>query len=101
MEVFRVLRPGRFVILEFSTPRSALVRGAYHVFPSCLTVIGGLLSGHRTAYRYLPTSVAHFPSQTELGARLTRAGFVAVRWRSLTLGIAAIHIADKPLAPST
>jgi len=103
VEVFRVLRPGgRFVILEFSTPRSALVRGAYHAyFHHVLPVIGGLVSGHRTAYRYLPTSVAHFPSQTELGARLTRAGFVDVRWRSLTLGIAAIHIADKPLVPST
>ncbi len=97
-EVFRVLRPGgRFVILEFATPRAALVRVAYHAyFHHVLPVIGRWVSGHRTAYRYLPTSVAHFPSQAELGARLTRAGFVAVRWRSLTLGVAAIHVADKP-----
>ena len=63
-EVLRVLAPGaRFVILEFSTPRSAIVRGAYHVYfhhvlPRDRRVV---ISGHRTAYQYLPESVAHFP----------------------------------------
>lgn len=101
VEVLRVLRPGgRFVILEFSTPRAALIRGAYEAyFHHVLPVIGRWVSGHRTAYRYLPTSVAHFPSQAELGERLTRAGFVDVHWRSLTLGIAAIHVGDKPPVP--
>lgn len=100
-EVLRVLRPGgRFVILEFSTPHNPIVRGLYRTyFHYVLPVIGRLVSGHRTAYRYLPTSVASFPSERELAERLTRAGFVNVRWRSLTFGIAAIHVADKPLAP--
>jgi demethylmenaquinone methyltransferase/2-methoxy-6-polyprenyl-1,4-benzoquinol methylase len=98
-EVFRVLRPsGRFVILEFSTPRNPIVRAAYHTyFHYVLPIIGRLVSGHRTAYRYLPASVSYFPSVAELGARLTRAGFADVSWRSLTLGIAAIHVAVKPI----
>lgn len=102
-EVFRVLRPGgRFVILEFHTPHNRFVRAAYHgYFHHVVPLIGGAVSGHHTAYRYLPESVAHFPSEAELGDRLTRAGFVDVHWQSLTLGVAAIHVADKPLATHT
>lgn len=96
-EVHRVLAPGgRFVILEFSTPRSALVRAGYHAyFHHVLPFIGGLVSGHRTAYAYLPRSVAHFPVEEALAARLTQAGFGRVRWQSLTLGIAAIHVGER------
>jgi demethylmenaquinone methyltransferase/2-methoxy-6-polyprenyl-1,4-benzoquinol methylase len=92
-EVHRVLAPGaRLVILEFTTPRWRLVRMAYHLyFHRVLPFIGGAISGHRTAYRYLPQSVAHFPAEPELAGRLTAAGFDDVRWTSLTLGIAAIH----------
>ena len=93
-EVRRVLRPAsRFVILEFSTPRNGLVRRAYHLyFHHVLPRIGRLVSGHRTAYSYLPRSVANFPAAEELARRLTEAGFSAVRWRPLSLGIAAIHV---------
>lgn len=96
-EVHRTLRPGaRFVILEFSTPRSALVRAGYHAyFHHVLPTIGGLISGHRSAYRYLPESVKHFPIEEALAARMTAAGYANVRWERLTLGVAAIHIGEK------
>ena len=54
------------------------------------------MSGHRTAYSYLPRSVAHFPVEEELAARMRGAGFAEVRWTSLSLGIAAIHVGAKP-----
>jgi demethylmenaquinone methyltransferase/2-methoxy-6-polyprenyl-1,4-benzoquinol methylase len=97
-EVHRVLaRGGRFVILEFTTPPSRLVRGAYHLyFHHVLPRIGGLVSGHRTAYAYLPRSVANFPNEEQLAARMRDAGFVGVVWRTLTFGIAAIHTGSKP-----
>ncbi len=97
-EVLRVLEPGaRFVILEFSTPPSRLVRAGYHAyFHHLLPFIGGLVSGHGTAYRYLPRSVANFPSGDALAGRMSRAGFAAVEWRPLTFGIAAIHAGTKP-----
>ena len=96
-EVARVLRPGaKFVILEFTTPPSAIVRFGYHLyFHRILPVIGGLVSGNRTAYRYLPESVAHFPGPQELADRLGRAGFTGVRYELLTFGIAALHVGTR------
>jgi demethylmenaquinone methyltransferase / 2-methoxy-6-polyprenyl-1,4-benzoquinol methylase len=96
-EVHRVLEPGaRFVILEFSTPRSPLINTAYQFyFNNVLPLIGGMISGHPTAYRYLPKSVANFPVQEELARRMTEAGFRNVTWRSVTLGIAAIHAGER------
>ena len=92
-EVRRVLKPGaRFVILEFSTPRFALVRQAYLAyFHHVLPFIGRLVSGHKSAYTYLPMSVANFPTEETLADRMRAAGFSTVTWERLTLGIAAIH----------
>ena len=84
---------GRFVILDFSTPANRVVRSGYHAyFHHVLPRVGGLISGNRGAYRYLPESVARFPSPGALADRMRRAGFPDVRWTSLTFGIAAIHI---------
>jgi demethylmenaquinone methyltransferase/2-methoxy-6-polyprenyl-1,4-benzoquinol methylase len=96
-EVHRVLAPrARFVILEFTTPANPIVRGLYHLyFHRILPAIGGVISGHPTAYRYLPESVAHFPGPTALVERMQGAGFVDVHWRPLSLGIAAIHTGIK------
>jgi len=96
-EVRRVLAPrARFVILEFTTPRSRVVRAGYHLyFHHVLPLIGGIVSGHRTAYRYLPASVANFPDERALARRMERAGFASVGFRSLSLGIAAIHWGEK------
>jgi len=97
-EVYRVLARGaRFVILEFTTPRRRLVRAVYHFyFHHVLPVIGGIISGRDQAYRYLPESVARFPREEELAARMHAAGLADVRWTSLTFGVAAIHVGTKP-----
>jgi demethylmenaquinone methyltransferase/2-methoxy-6-polyprenyl-1,4-benzoquinol methylase len=97
-EVVRVLKPGaRFVILEFSTPSVPLVRGAYlFYFKHVLPLIGGAVSGHATAYRYLPESVANFPEREALAERMRAAGLRDVSWNAVTFGIAAIHFGVKP-----
>jgi len=96
-EVIRVLAPGaRFVILEFSTPRWPLVRALYHAyFHHVLPFIGRIVSGHGTAYSYLPRSVANFPDEQALAERMSAVGFSNVTWRSLTLGVAAIHVGER------
>jgi demethylmenaquinone methyltransferase/2-methoxy-6-polyprenyl-1,4-benzoquinol methylase len=97
-EAFRVLAPGgRFVILEFSTPRLPVLRLLYRTyFHHVLPVVGRLISGHRTAYRYLPRSVANFPVEEELARRMKDAGFAKVAWYTLSLGVAAIHVGERP-----
>jgi demethylmenaquinone methyltransferase/2-methoxy-6-polyprenyl-1,4-benzoquinol methylase len=96
-EVRRTLKPGaRFVILEFSTPRLPFVRAAYlFYFHRILPLIGRLVSGHRTAYTYLPRSVANFPETSALAAAMARAGFRDVRFETLTGGIAALHVGTR------
>ena len=98
-EVFRVLAPGgKFVILEFSTPRWPLLRVLYQTyFHHVLPLIGRLLSGHRTAYTYLPRSVANFPVEEQLAGKMTQAGFSNVAWTSLSFGVAAIHVGERPI----
>ena len=98
-EALRILVPGgRFVILEFSTPRIRVLRVLYQLyFHHVLPLIGRLLSGHRTAYQYLPRSVANFPVEEELASRMEAAGFAKVSWRSLSFGVAAIHVAERPM----
>lgn len=93
-EVRRVLKPGgRFVILEFSTPRNAFIRWGYHAyFHNVLPRIGRVISGHRSAYTYLPLSVAQFPTGDALADRMKAAGFDTTTWESLTFGVAAIHV---------
>ena len=96
-EVHRVLQPdARLVILEFTTPRQPVIRALYRFyFHRVLPVVGGVVSGHPTAYRYLPRSVAGFPPEEELAARLQASGFTGVEWTTLSFGIAAIHVGQK------
>jgi demethylmenaquinone methyltransferase/2-methoxy-6-polyprenyl-1,4-benzoquinol methylase len=98
-EALRILVPGgRFVILEFSTPRIRVLRVLYQLyFHHVLPLIGRVISGHRTAYKYLPRSVANFPVEEELARRMEAAGFAKVSWRSLSFGVAAIHVAERPM----
>jgi len=92
-ELRRVLKPdARLVILDFTTPPSAPVRTLYlFYFRRILPLVGRLVSGHPTAYAYLPASVEAFPAPDALARRMEGAGFGACGFRLLTGGIAAIH----------
>jgi demethylmenaquinone methyltransferase/2-methoxy-6-polyprenyl-1,4-benzoquinol methylase len=95
-EMARVLRPGgRLVVLEFSTPPGVLGRAYRFYFTRILPRIGGLVSGDFGAYTYLPASVARFPSPEGFAVLMRDAGFVEVRSRPLTGGIAHLHRGEK------
>ena len=98
-EIARVIRPGgRFVCLEFSRAR-AWLRPFYGLWSRLgIPVLGAAIARSRHAYRYLVQSIRRFPDQDEFAALISDAGFVNVRYRDLSFGIAAIHVADKPRA---
>lgn len=97
-EMYRVLVPGgTAVILEFSRP---VVPGFSHLFQlyfsHVLPRIGGWISRVEGPYRYLPASVGRFPTQEELATLIETEGFLDVRYRNLTGGVAALHWGRKP-----
>jgi len=92
-EMRRVLRPGGMAaILEFSTPPNAMFGAVYNFYSRrILPYIGGLISGSRDAYTYLPESVRKFPPAPELANMMRGAGFSEVIFEYLTGGIVALH----------
>jgi demethylmenaquinone methyltransferase/2-methoxy-6-polyprenyl-1,4-benzoquinol methylase len=56
---------------------------------------GAWISGQPAAARYLPDSVSRFPHAAELAAIMAGCGFERVRYRYLTRGIAALHVASR------
>jgi demethylmenaquinone methyltransferase/2-methoxy-6-polyprenyl-1,4-benzoquinol methylase len=92
-EMRRVLKPGgRVAILEFTRPPNAAFRALYNFYSRyILPAIGGLISGSREAYTYLPDSVSKFPDAPRLAAEMAEAGFSGVGYRYLTGGIVALH----------
>lgn len=97
-ELRRVLKPGGWVaVLEFSRPANAMMRPLFGLyFTRVLPLMGGLVSGSRMAYSYLPASVQKFPDQEQLSLLMQRAGFEQVQFENLTGGIAALHMGKRP-----
>jgi demethylmenaquinone methyltransferase/2-methoxy-6-polyprenyl-1,4-benzoquinol methylase len=97
-EIFRVIAPsGELMILEFAVPRCRIWRAIYmFYFKYILPWIGGIISGNRSAYRYLPESVMQFPAYEEFCAELTAAGYTDVSYESLMCGVALLYKAHKP-----
>ncbi len=97
-EILRVLKPGgRLVILELSVPANPLLRWCYNLyFTRLLPAIGGMVSGDKAAYRYLPASVLSFPNKREWMETMRRCGFRNVSHRAYTLGICRLYIGEKP-----
>lgn len=97
-ELRRILRPGGWLaILEFAEPPGRVFGRLYRFyFKRILPVIGGILSGSRAAYGYLPSSVARFPSPEELADQLRAGGFAEVRFERWLGGIVAFHAGRAP-----
>jgi demethylmenaquinone methyltransferase/2-methoxy-6-polyprenyl-1,4-benzoquinol methylase len=92
-EIHRVLKPsGTIAILEFSEPPQGLLGDLYRCyFTKVLPRIGWLISGHQSAYTYLPKSVSHFFRPPELAALMTSVGYQSVDYREWTMRTVALH----------
>lgn len=95
-EIFRVLKPGgTLTLLEFSTPRAWLAP-FYNVYSYLvIPALGAMVAGDRRAYRYLIESIRQFPGVENMNEELRSAGFSKLKVRRLSLGIAALHQAEK------
>ena len=97
-EMHRVLRPGGTAIVLEMTPLKRPILGPpfRFYFEKVVPLVGGVLSGSLTAYRYLPSSVEAFPPAHELAEMMQEAGFVDVKYQLLGFGTVAIHSGDRP-----
>ncbi len=96
-EISRIIKPGgRFVIVESSQPKSALIRKLFHIYLRIYVAkIGGLISGNKGAYNYLAESATRFHTPDEIKDMLVKAGFSRVDYTPLFFGAVGIHIAVK------
>ncbi len=96
-EFARVLAPGgRLVVVEFAMPPGRLLRAGYRLyFTRLLPRIGGLISGQRSAYAYLPRSVETFFSPDRIADMFRGVGLGDVRQRRMTLGAAVATVGTR------
>ncbi len=92
-EAYRVLRPGgRLMVLEFSRIPNDLMQWAYDRYSfNVIPVMGQVVAGDRDSYQYLVESIRKFPDQDTFAQMIRTAGFGQVKYRNLTMGIAALH----------
>jgi demethylmenaquinone methyltransferase/2-methoxy-6-polyprenyl-1,4-benzoquinol methylase len=96
-DIFRVLRPGgKAVVLEFSKPKAFPIKQLYHFYFHYVTPsIGKLFSKDRSAYAYLPESVAAFPDGADFVKLMSNVGFKQAKCRPLAFGICSIYTGVK------
>ncbi|EEW26606.1 bifunctional demethylmenaquinone methyltransferase/2-methoxy-6-polyprenyl-1,4-benzoquinol methylase UbiE [Rhodobacter ferrooxidans] len=92
-EAYRVLRPGgRLMVLEFSQLPNPAMQWAYDRYSfNVIPLMGQIIVGDRDSYQYLVESIRKFPDQETFATMIRKAGFGQVKYRNLSLGIAALH----------
>jgi demethylmenaquinone methyltransferase/2-methoxy-6-polyprenyl-1,4-benzoquinol methylase len=96
-EQLRVLKPGgRWVALDTTRPRRNLLSPLIHFhMHRVIPFLGGLLTGQRDAYTYLPETSEAFLRAEELAAHMAAAGFKRIGYKRLNFGTVAIHWGEK------
>ena len=96
-EIHRVLKPGgKFVIVESSQPEHHLMRKLFRLYLKLFVAwMGGWLSGHKAAYRYLAASARNFYDPGKIRQLLIDAGFERIGYRPFMGGIAGLTVALK------
>jgi len=92
-EAFRVLKPGgRLMVLEFSRVPNDMLRKIYDAYSfNVIPGMGRVITGDRDSYQYLVESIRKFPDQETFASMIRDAGFEQVKYRNLSMGIAALH----------
>ena len=93
LEAWRVLKPGgRLMILEFGQVSNDILRRLYdHYSFQVIPYMGQIIANDRASYQYLVESIRKFPDQSTFQNMITEAGFNNVKYRNLSMGIAALY----------
>lgn len=96
-EQYRILKPnGRIVILDTTRPQKNILSPfIWFYMHVVIPTVGGMLSGAREAYTYLPDSTEGFVTAEDLSARMTTAGFKNIQFKRQMFGTIAIHWGEK------
>ena len=96
-EMARVLKPGGMLcVLELSTPTNPIIRWFYDIYTlHIIPWVGSLKSGDKSAYRYLPQSIAAVPQGEDMLQLMSNAGLRDATFKRLTLGVCTIYTAVK------
>lgn len=96
-EMARVLRPGGILcVLELSTPTNPIIRWFYDLYTlHIIPWIGSKKSGEKSAYRYLPQSIAAVPQGDDMLQLMQGAGLKDTSFKRLTLGVCTIYTAVR------
>ncbi|HET9431220.1 MAG TPA: bifunctional demethylmenaquinone methyltransferase/2-methoxy-6-polyprenyl-1,4-benzoquinol methylase UbiE [Chitinophagaceae bacterium] len=96
-EMLRVLKPGgKLVILEFSKPRSRVIRGLYNLYMGILAPrVARWFQQNKEAYEYLCESSNAFPDRQHFVDILNKVGYQDTRFKSLSLGVCCIYTGRK------
>lgn len=94
---YRILKPnGKATVIEFRMPSNKIIKSIYRFyFKNILPVLGGIISGDKAAYTYLPDSVEEFDKKINLTSLLSNSGFREIRKYNFTFGTVQVLIAQK------
>ena len=96
-EQLRVAKPGsRIVCLEIALPPPGWTGNLFRFyFFRVVPLVGGLVTGHQEAYRYLPDSLKNFPSPVDLAAIMGKVGLRQVHYQLWAGGSISLHVGLK------
>ena len=96
-EQMRVCKPGgRLLILEIPRPADNLIGQLFRLyFHNIVPLVGGIISGQRDAYSYLPASADAFLRPNDLKAQMEQVGLHNVSYTMLMFNTVALHVGTK------